>query len=99
MRDVDPELIRMALLEAESDIPTVLPEPSPAQTWVKRLLAGGASDIEALLSEHPGLERARLRQLVRNIKKEKSAKGSGGSGAKPSKSRKTLEQIITSALG
>jgi len=95
MRDVDPELIRMALLEAESVAPAASMEPSETQAWVERLLTGDPADMEALLAEYPGLERPRLRQLVRNIKKEKP---SGGSGARPSKSRKTLEQIITAAL-
>ncbi len=92
MRNIDPDLIRLALVQAEMDTPAVSREPSRVQRWMTRLVTGTPADMEILLSEYPGLERARLKQLVRNIKKEKP-------GAKPSKSRRTLEQIIGSALG
>jgi ribosomal 50S subunit-associated protein YjgA (DUF615 family) len=51
------------------------------------LLTGDPATMEALLCEFPGLERQRLRQLVRNIKKEKP-------GTKSFKSRETLKNLI-----
>ncbi len=92
MRDVDPESIRMALGQAEVK---PLPDAGPAeeiQEWVGRLLAAESDDIEDFLGRCPGLERQRLRQILRNINKEKPAK-------KPSKSRKLLEELILKALG
>lgn len=91
MRNVDPDLIRTALVQAEMDIPAVARKSSPVQKWMERLVAGNPADMEILIAEYPGLERARLKQLVRNINKEKP-------GSKPSKSRRTLQQIISSAL-
>ena len=41
------------------------------------LIEQGANDIEELLGQYPGLERQKLRQLVRHAAKEKSAEKTG----------------------
>jgi len=87
MRDVNPESISLALLQAEDDIPVEFEAAKETQKWIDRLLTGDLAEMETLLCEFPGLERRRLRQLIKNIKKEKP-------GAKISKSRRTLEQLI-----
>ena len=91
MREVDPESIRQALLYAEEQLPVESEAEKTARIWIERLLTGSHEEMEALLCSLPGLERQRLRQLVRNIKKEKP-------GTKNSKSRKTLEQLIMSGI-
>lgn len=71
MRDVDPDIIYRALLEAENEIFNAPEKQKVPLLWVDRLLADDMTDVEAFLSEHPGLEheRQRLKQLIRNIKK------------------------------
>lgn len=87
MRDIDPVPIRLALSRFAAD-PGAVPVPEQQTSeWEQRLLSGGAEDIEAFLEACPGLERQRLRQLLRNIKKEKKP-------GKPSKSLARLRQMI-----
>lgn len=90
MRDVDPDLIRSALSRtggpaAESR------ENNAVEARMERLLSNEAAELESLLEECPGLERQRLRQLIRNVRKEKP-------GTSPSKSRKTLIQLLKTHL-
>lgn len=87
MRNVNPESIRLALLQAEDEIPVEFEAGKEARIWVDRLLTGDLAEMETFLCEFPGLERQRLRQLVQNIKKEKP-------GTKISKSWRALEQLI-----
>lgn len=87
MRDVNPKTISQALIKAEKEFSAGFEVEKEARIWIDRVLAGGVVEMEALLFEFPGIERQRLRQLVRNIKKEKP-------GEKNFKSRKTLEQLI-----
>lgn len=87
MRDVEPEVIRLALLQAEEKIPVEFEAAKESRMWIDRLLTGDPAEMETLLCEFPGLERQRLKQLVQNIKKEKP-------GAKTSKSSRALEQLI-----
>ncbi|MCP4723211.1 MAG: DUF615 domain-containing protein [Desulfobacteraceae bacterium] len=87
MRDVDPEPIRHALLEinAEGSIESEIIKET--RILLDRLLTGDLDSIEELICACPGLERQRLRQLLRNIKKEKTTN-------KVSKSLKALEQLV-----
>lgn len=87
MRDVDPESIRLALVQAEDEHRVESRTQTAAKAWVDRLLTGDPAGMEALLDECPGLERQRLRQLVRLIQKEKSK-------AKSLKHRNALETLI-----
>jgi len=91
MRDVDPEPIRHALLEPDSGL-VVEPEPvKEARMWLDRLLSNDPAGLEAFVRACPGLEHQRLRQLLRNIQKEKTT-------GKASKSLKTLEQLIIKSM-
>ena len=91
MRDVNPESIRLALLQAEDEISVESEDGKEVRIWIDRLLTGDLDEMETLLNEFPGLDRQRLRQLVQNIKKEKP-------DAKTSKSRRTLEQLIMTEM-
>ena len=87
MRNVDPEPIRQALLQIDTELPSESGIVKETRMWIERLLTGGPEDLEAFIRTCPGLARQRLRQLLRNIKNEKKA-------GKPPKSRKTLEKLI-----
>lgn len=91
MRDVNPESIRLALVQAEEEVPVESEAGKEARMWIERLLTGDLDEMETLLGEFPGLERQRLRQLMQNINKEKP-------GAKTSKSRRALEQMIMTEI-
>ena len=91
MRDVDPESISLALLQAEEKNLVESQAAKESRVWIDKLLTGDPDKMEALLYEFPGLERQRLRQLVRNIKKEKP-------GTNSSKSRGTLEKLIMAEI-
>ena len=90
MRDVDPEVVRLALRETEIQSPVECETEKEVQKRIDRLLIDDALEMEALLAEFPSLERQRLRQLVRNINKEKRAG--------TSKSRQALEELIRTAM-
>jgi ribosome-associated protein len=86
MRDVDPEPIRNALLGIDAGLPvesTIVKETQ----WRDRLLTQDPESMEAFISACPEMDHQRLRQLLRNIKKEKAT-------GKSSKSLKVLEQLI-----
>ncbi|WP_300458382.1 ribosome biogenesis factor YjgA [Desulfobacula sp.] len=87
MRNIDPESIRLALLQAEEKNLLESEAAKESKVWIDKLLTGEPAEMEALLDEFPGLERQRLRQLVRNIKK-------GAPGTKSLKFRETLEKLI-----
>ena len=91
MRDVNPESIRLALIQTEDEIPVEFEAAKEARIWIERLLIGDLAEMETLLCEFPGIDRQRLRQLVRNIKKEKP-------GTKVLKSRRALEQLIIAKI-
>lgn len=91
MRDVNPEPIRQALLQINAGLPMESKITQETKKWIDRLLTGSPDAVEELVSEYQGLGRQRLRQLLRNIKKEKTA-------SKPSKSLKTLKQLIMKSM-
>jgi len=91
MRDVDPEPIRQALLQTDTDLPIELEIEKEVRKWMERLLTGDPDIMEAFIRAYPGMERQRLRQLLRNIKKEKAI-------GKSSKSLKALEQLIMKSM-
>ena len=88
MRDVDPEPIRLALLQTDADLPIESEIDKEARIWLDRLLKGDPDGLEEFISAFPGLERQRLRQLLRNIKKKKT----------PSKSLKALKQLVMKSI-
>jgi len=91
MRDVDPEPIRMALLEPDENRPVESNIAQKTRIWMDKLLTGDPAEMEAFIYECPGLERQKLRQLLRNIKKEKTT-------TNYSKSVKALEQLIIQSM-
>ena len=91
MRDVDPESINLALLQAENENFIESEAAKESRMWIEKLLTGDPAKMEALLYKFPGLERQMLRQLVRNIKKEKT-------GTKSFKIRGTLEKLIMAEI-
>jgi len=91
MRDVDPESIHLALLQAEDNNIVESKSAKESRMWTDNLLTGDQAIMETLLSEFSGLERQRVRQLVRNFKKEKL-------GAKSSKIRRILEKLIMAEI-
>jgi ribosome-associated protein len=91
MRDVDPESISLALLQAENENLVESEAAKESRAWVDKLLTGDPDKMEALLNKFPGLERQRLRQLIRNIKKEKT-------GTKSFKIIGTLEKLIMAEI-
>ncbi len=88
MRDVDPKPIRLALLQTNADLPMESAMDKEARIWLNRLLKGNPDDLEEFISAFPGMERQRLRQLLRNIKKEKTTR----------KSLKALEQLVMKSI-
>ncbi|MBU0969421.1 MAG: DUF615 domain-containing protein [Proteobacteria bacterium] len=91
MRDVDPEPIRRALVETLAGLSAESGIANQARTWLDRLSTGEAAAMESFMELFPGLDRQRLRQLVRNIKKDKAA-------GKCSKSSKALEHFIITGM-
>nr|NJM01902.1 DUF615 domain-containing protein [Desulfobacula sp.] len=91
MRDVDPEPIRRALLEPDPGLPAESEMGKETRMWLDRLLSNDPAGLEAFIRVCPGMELQRLRQLLRNIQKEKTT-------GKASRSLKALEQIIMENL-
>jgi ribosome-associated protein len=91
MRDVDPEPIRHALLQTDTGLPVEPETVKETRMWLDRLLSDDPAGLEAFIRICPELEHQRLRQLLRNIKKEKTT-------GKASKSLKSLEQIIVKSM-
>jgi len=91
MRDVDPEQIRTALLEADASFSTESESAEQTRIWLDKLLLGDSDSIEAVMNFCPGLDRQRLMQLLRNIKKK-------GKTGKSSTSFKTLKQLISKSI-
>lgn len=91
MRDVDPEPIRHALLQTDTGLPVESETVKETRMWLDRLLSNDPASLEDFVRVCPGLELQRLRQLLRNIQKEKTT-------GKASKSLKTLEQLIMKSM-
>jgi len=75
LREEDLDEVRSALPEAGNASPRELVL-QQAERWRERLLVGGDPVLEELLSNHPGGDRQRLRQLVRRAAKAKIEPGS-----------------------
>jgi len=96
MRQVDPEPI-LAALEQLKAAPTGIYSPKSEidpqtdkkiQAFLDRLLAWDDAAMETILSAAPGMDRQRLRQLIRNANKDISRQ------KKNSKSFQALKEII-----
>jgi ribosome-associated protein len=91
MRDVESEPIQEALLKIKATPFVKSKSQKETQDWTNRLLTGEPSAIEEFIVISPGVERQRLKQLIRNTTKEKAKAGA-------SKSLKALEQLIKKAI-
>jgi len=89
MREADPQGIQRQLEGLDDGPPQKSPESQEARAWMNRLLSFDPGAVEALLTAFPAMERQKVRQLLRNIKKD---------GKKSSKTRKTLENLILDHL-
>ncbi|CCK82097.1 ribosome biogenesis factor YjgA [Desulfobacula toluolica] len=91
MRDVDPEPIRHALMQTDANLPIESEIVKKTRMWLDRLLTDDPAVMEEFICACPGLDHQRLRQLMRNVKKEKTT-------GKSSKSLKALEQLIMKSM-
>ena len=70
MRHTDADAIRLQLERYQHHIEEANAYFHKLEEWRDQLLSEGDSAIHELLTEYPVLERSRLRQLLRNAKKE-----------------------------
>ncbi len=70
MRQVDADAIRQKLERYHAPAVEANEHFHKLEKWRDRLLAEGDSAVNELLTEQPEFERSRLRQLIRNAKKE-----------------------------
>ncbi|MCW8929562.1 MAG: DUF615 domain-containing protein [Gammaproteobacteria bacterium] len=87
MRRVDADAIRLKLERFHAPAVEANEHFHKLETWRDKLISEGDSAINEILNEYPDFERSRLRQLLRNIKKETEKK-------KPPKSARQLFQYI-----
>lgn len=73
LRDLDPEPIRQQLASLTTQSAQALHSLHQVERWRDRLLAGDDHDINACMAAHPEADRQKLRQLVRDAHREKSA--------------------------
>ena len=66
LRARDPEPIRAALAEIDTEARQSIQKHHRAERWRDRIVDEGADAIDALLDETPAADRQRLRQLWRN---------------------------------
>ncbi|THB76300.1 MAG: DUF615 domain-containing protein [Desulfobacteraceae bacterium] len=91
MREVAPDTIHRALDKLETGLPAKSEEDREIGLWFERLSTGDPVHMETFLERYPDLPRQQLRQLLRNVKKEKTAD-------KKTRSQKALEQMIRQCL-
>ena len=72
MRQIEPEPVIKAINAIEGGISLKSSKLGILKQLHKDLLSGNSTTIDAILSEHPEVDRQRLNQLVRNAKKEQS---------------------------
>lgn len=91
MRHADADAIRLQLASYQHPVEVANAHFHKLEKWRDRLLAEGDSAIQELLAQYPELERNRLRQLVRNAKKESEQN-------KPPKSARLLFKYLKEML-
>ena len=91
MRSRDLEPIELALAQIRSQHAAGNARMHRLEQWRERLLTGGDDAINALLAEYPLLDRQKLRQLVRQARKEQET-------AKPLVAFRELFQYLRSAM-
>lgn len=73
LRDVDVASIRAQLERHTQQTAHDTRQLHSIERWRNRLLAGGDHDINDLMAEHPDADRPKLRQLIRDARKEQQA--------------------------
>ncbi|MDX2506059.1 MAG: ribosome biogenesis factor YjgA [Gammaproteobacteria bacterium] len=91
MRQVDADAIRTQYERYQNQAVKANTYFHKLETWRDRLLIEGDAAINELLHEHPEFERSRLRQLLRNAKKESE-------NNKPPKSTRQLFQYLKEVI-
>ena len=92
MRHADAESIRLQYESYQNQAVEANAHFHKLETWRDRLLAEGDSAVNELVSQYPELDRSRLRQLLRNVKKESEQN-------KAPKSARQLFQYLNENLG
>jgi len=70
LREIDVAPIRDRLAGFDQQSAEAIHRQHAIERWRDRLLAGDDQDINALMSEYPNADRQKLRQLVRDARKE-----------------------------
>jgi len=91
MRHTDADAIRLQLKSYQHPIEQANEHFHKLEQWRDQLLTEGDSVINELVTQYPALERSRLRQLVRNAKKETEQK-------KPPKSARMLFKYLKESI-
>ena len=90
MRDLDYSAVTKAIDDLESAHLRKQKKPPIAQVLCERILESGDSEINAVLTQHPQLERQTMRQFYREYQRSDAA----GRGKFESKLRNYLQQQI-----
>lgn len=92
MRETDPEPIRKALMALDAGLPIESEKTKEAEQWFERLSMGTQDEAENFIALYPGANRQKLKQLIRNAKKEPKS-------GKTDKSSKNLKKYIRENMG
>ena len=91
LRDMDSASIRQQLEGHKQQSALQTYQLNVTERWRSRLLNGSDQDLNALMAEHPDADRQKLRQLIRDARKEQQA------GAAPRSARllfKYLRELL-----
>ena len=91
MRQCEIESIRLAYEKATHSYREDVQQHHQLEQWRDRLLTDGDKALEALLREHPAVDRQHIRQLVRSAHKESAS-------AKPPKAARELFRYLRQFL-
>ena len=70
MRNVDAEPIQQAMDDLQGVSAQAIAKQHKTEQWRQRLIDQGDNALQALLQEHPGIDRQRIRQLLRRVQQE-----------------------------
>jgi len=73
LREIDAEPIRRALTEISSVSAESARLQRACERWRERMLAEGDAAVNEFLAEHPGADRQKLRQLIRDGQRERAS--------------------------
>jgi ribosome-associated protein len=87
LRRADPEAIREAMAAFDSEARKLASRQHRSEAWRDHLLVAGDAAVGVLLTQRPGSDDQRLRQLIRKARKE-------GSGDKPPAAARVLFRLL-----